>query len=83
MDCNFLTSLQMDPWVSSMEPLIYLENEKKSLELRFSKWLWSDSNHQSSDYKPNALTTRLPTAAAESMENLCYLCTDVNNVHCS
>ena len=24
-----------------------------------------DSNHQSSDYKSNALTTRLPTAAAD------------------
>ena len=32
-------------------------------------------NHQSSDYKSNTLTTRLPTGAAESTGNLCYLCT--------
>ena len=62
--------------------VLILKNEKKSLKLRFSKWLWKDSNHQSSDYKSNALTTRLPTAAAESTENLCYLCTDLINVYC-
>ena len=54
---------------------------KKSPEPRFWKSLWSDSNHQSSDYKSSALTTRLPTAAAEPMESLWYLCTVLINVY--
>ena len=36
---------------------------------------------ESSDYKSSALTTRLPTAAAESTENLWYLCTVLINVY--
>ena len=39
------------------------------------------SNPRPQDHKSNALTTRLPTAAAESMENLCYLCTVLINVY--
>ena len=35
----------------------------------------SDSNPRPYDRYPNALTTRLPTAAAESKEDLLYLCT--------
>ena len=35
----------------------------------------SDSNPGPHDQYSNDLTTRLPTAAAESMENLLYLCT--------
>ena len=35
----------------------------------------SDSNPGTHDEYSNDLTTRLPTAAAESTENLLYLCT--------
>ena len=35
------------------------------------------------DHKSDALTTRLPTGAAEPTENLCYLCTQLINVYCS
>ena len=45
------------------------------------KDFFSDSNHQSSDYKSSAPTTRLPTAAAELTENLWYLCTVLINVY--
>ena len=41
------------------------------------------SNPGPQEYKSNALTTRLPTGAAESTENLCYLCTQLINVYCS
>ena len=34
------------------------------------------SNPRPHDHYSNALTTRLPTAGAESTENFCYLCTD-------
>ena len=39
------------------------------------------SNPSPQDYWSNALTTRLPTAAAEPTENLWYLCTVLNNVY--
>ena len=35
------------------------------------------------DHKSDTLTTRLPIGAAESTENLCYLCTQLINVYCS
>ena len=35
----------------------------------------SDLNPGPHDQQSNALTTRLPNAAAESMENLWYICT--------
>ena len=41
----------------------------------------TDSNPGPHDQLPNTLTTRLPTAAAESTENVCYLCTVVINVY--
>ena len=34
----------------------------------------TDSNPGPHDQQPNTLTTRLPTAAAESTENLSHLC---------
>ena len=40
-----------------------------------------DSNPGPHDHLPNALTTRLPTAAAESAENLSYLCSQLINVY--
>ena len=40
----------------------------------------TDSNQGPHDHQPNTLTTRLPTAAAESTENLSYLCTQLINV---
>ena len=43
----------------------------------------TDSNPGPHDHQFNALTTRLPTAAAESTGNLCYLCTNLINVYCS
>ena len=39
------------------------------------------SNPRPQDHQSNALTTRLPTAAAESTENLWYLCTVLINVY--
>ena len=41
----------------------------------------TDSNPGPHDHQPNTLTTRLPTAAAESKENLSYLCTQLINVY--
>ena len=38
------------------------------------------SNPRPQDHYSNALTTRLPTAAAESTENLWYLCTVLINI---
>ena len=35
------------------------------------------SNPGAQDHKSDALTTRLPTEAAEPTENLCYLCTQL------
>ena len=72
-----ITRLKEDIW----DLVFILKLRKKSPEPRFWKWLWSDSNHQSSDYKSSALTTRLPTAAAESTENLWYLYTVLINVY--
>ena len=43
----------------------------------------SDSNPGPNDQYSDALTTRLPTAAAESMKNLWYLCTNLINVYYS
>ena len=40
----------------------------------------TDSNPGPHDHQPNALTTRLPTAAAEWTENLRYLRSEVINV---
>ena len=42
-----------------------------------------DSNPGPHDHQPNTLTTRLPTAAVESTENLSYLCVHLINVYCS
>ena len=39
------------------------------------------SNPRPQDHYSNALTTRLPTAVAESTENLWYLCTVLINVY--
>ena len=39
------------------------------------------SNPRPQDHQSNALTTRLPTAAAESTENLWYLCTVLIDVY--
>ena len=41
----------------------------------------TNSNPGPHDHQPNTLTTRLPTAAAESTENLSYLCTQLINVY--
>ena len=41
----------------------------------------SDPNPGPYAGKSNALTTRLPTAAAESTENRWYLCTNLINVY--
>ena len=41
----------------------------------------TDSNPGPHDHQPNALTTGLPTAAAEWKENLRYLCSQVINVY--
>ena len=41
------------------------------------------SNPAPQDHKSDALTTKLPTEAAELTENLCYLCTQLINVYCS
>ena len=41
----------------------------------------ASSNPRPQDHQSNALTTRLPTAVAESMENLWYLCTVLINVY--
>ena len=41
----------------------------------------ASSTPRPQDYWSNALTTRLPTAAAESMENLWYLGTVLINVY--
>ena len=41
----------------------------------------TESNPGPHDHQPNTLTTRLPTAAAESTENLSYLCTQLINVY--
>ena len=41
----------------------------------------ADSNLRPQDYQSNALTTRLPTAAAESAKNLWYLCTVLIDVY--
>ena len=40
------------------------------------------SNSGPQDHKSDVLTTRLPTGAAELMENLCYLCTQHITVYC-
>ena len=40
-----------------------------------------DSNPGPHDHQLNTLTTRLPTAAVESTENLSYLCTQFINVY--
>ena len=39
----------------------------------------TDSNPGPHDHQPNTLTTRLPTAAAESTESLSYLCSHLIN----
>ena len=39
------------------------------------------SDPRPQDHWSNALTTRLPTAAAESAENLWYLCTVLINIY--
>ena len=41
----------------------------------------TSSNPGPQDHKSDALTTRPPTEAAEPMENLCYLCTQLINVY--
>ena len=41
----------------------------------------TDLNPGPDDHQPNTLTTRLATAAAESTENLSYLCTELINVY--
>ena len=41
----------------------------------------TDSNPGPHDHQPNTLTTRLSTAAAESTENLRYLCPQVINAY--
>ena len=43
----------------------------------------ADLNPGPQDHKSDTLTTRLPTGAAELLENLCYLCTQLINVYCS
>ena len=43
----------------------------------------ADSNPGPQDHKSDALTTKLPTGAAEPTENLCYLYTQLINVYCS
>ena len=41
----------------------------------------ASTNLRQQDHLYNALTTRLPTAAAESTENIWYLCTVLINVY--
>ena len=49
--------------------------------MRISKGAPSGFEPGSHDHQSNALTTRLPTAAAESTENLWYLCAVLINVY--
>ena len=55
--------------------------KKRSGNQDLKKVHQADSNPGPHDHQPNALTTRLPTAASESMENLSYLCTQLINVY--
>ena len=55
--------------------------KKRSRNQDLKKVHQTDSNPGPHDDQRNALTTRLPTAAAESMENLSYLCTQLINVY--
>ena len=55
--------------------------KKKSRNQDLKKVHQTDSNPGPHDHQPNAVTTRLPTAAAESTENLSYLCTQLINVY--
>ena len=55
--------------------------KKRSRNQDLKKVHQTDSNPGPHDHQRNALTTRLPTAAAESMENLSYLCTQLINVY--
>ena len=55
--------------------------KKRSRNEDLKKVHQTDSNPGPHDHQPNALTTRLPTAAAEWKENLRYLCSQVINVY--
>ena len=55
--------------------------KKRSRNEDLKKVHQTDSNPGPHDHYPNALTTRLPTAAAKSTENLRYLCSQVINVY--
>ena len=51
---------------------------KKGNKTRMSQQV--GSNLKPHCYQSNALTTKLPTAAAESTDDFCYLCTNLINV---
>ena len=65
---------------------VFLGKQKSSRNRGCQKCAQTDSNQRERvpwDLPSNALITRLPTGAAESTENLWYLCNDLINVYCS
>ena len=68
-----------------MTPIINVRlrifQKKRSQNEDLKKVHQTDSNPGPHDHQPNTLTTRLPTAAAKSAENLSYLCTQLINVY--
>ena len=52
--------------------------KKRSGNQDLKKVHQTNSNPGPHDHQPNTLTTRLPTVAAESTENLSYLCASPN-----
>ena len=71
------------PFPDSTSYLEFLKrgNKCRSRNERCEKVHQTDSNPGPHDHLPNTLTTKLPTTAAQSTENLWYLCTVLINVY--
>ena len=69
-------------WTQGQGSLLDLEFFKRgNKRIPHEKVHQTDLNLGPHDHQSNALTTRLANAAAESMENLCYLCTNLIDLY--
>ena len=84
-DNILLPHLRLDPGMAHQTQNSFEARKKSSRNRGCQKYDHADTNQRQRvpwDLQSNALTARLPTAAAESTENLWYLCTDLINVYC-
>ena len=80
------TDLRLDPGMAHQTKNLLRQAKKSSRNRGCQKCAQVASNQRERvpwDLQSNVLTTRLPTGAAASTENLWYLCNDLINVYCS